>query len=86
MLLVLIAIYILLLLNFREVTCTGENPNIVFILADDMGVGDVSYNGGKARTPGIDRLAEEGMTFTDVHTTSSLCTPSRYGLLTGRYS
>ncbi len=68
------------------VTCKSESPNIVFIMADDMGPGDVAYNGGKAKTPGIDRLAKEGMKFTDVHTTSSLCTPSRYGLLTGRYN
>ncbi len=62
-------------------------PNIVYILADDMGFGDVGiYNAeAKVATPNIDRLAKQGMRFTDAHTTSSVCTPSRYSLLTGRY-
>ncbi|HSU51714.1 MAG TPA: sulfatase-like hydrolase/transferase, partial [Segetibacter sp.] len=62
-------------------------PNIVYILADDMGYGDVAvYNGeAKVATPNIDRLAKQGMRFTDAHTTSSVCTPSRYSILTGRY-
>ncbi len=62
-------------------------PNIVYILADDMGYGDVSANNAasKIATPNIDRLAGEGMRFTDAHTTSSVCTPSRYSILTGRY-
>ena len=64
----------------------AENPNIIFIFADDMGVGDVSHGGGKAATPHLDRMAKEGLRFTDAHTTSSVCTPSRYGLLTGRYA
>lgn len=63
-----------------------ERPNIVLIFTDDMGIGDVSHNGGKAPTPHLDRLAKEGMRFTDAHTTSSVCTPSRYSLMTGRYS
>jgi arylsulfatase A len=63
-------------------------PNVVLILADDMGYGDVrSLNIGSAiPTPHLDRLAGEGMTFTDAHTPSSVCTPTRYGLLTGRYA
>jgi len=63
-------------------------PNIVYILADDMGLGDVSaYNPNAAwKTPGIDRLAREGTRFTDAHTSSALCTPSRYSILTGRYN
>lgn len=66
----------------------GQKPNVIVILADDLGYGDVScYNpAGKIRTPGIDRLAREGMRFTDAHTGSSVCTPTRYGLLTGRYA
>ncbi len=62
-------------------------PNIVYILADDLGYGDVSvYNpDGKIRTPNIDKLAAEGMRFTDAHSPSSVCTPTRYALLTGRY-
>jgi len=63
-----------------------EHPNIVFIFADDMGIGDVSHTTGKASTPHLDRLAKEGMRFTDAHTSSSVCTPSRYSLLTGRYN
>lgn len=68
---------------------SGEKPNIVFILADDLGYGDVQrYNPerGKIPTPYIDRLAAEGMMFTDAHSTSSVCTPSRYSILTGRYN
>ncbi|MCM2374557.1 arylsulfatase [Rhodopirellula sp. ICT_H3.1] len=64
-------------------------PNIVFIYADDMGYGDVQClnpQRGKIKTPSMDMLASEGMLFTDAHTTSSVCTPSRYGLLTGRYN
>jgi len=62
-------------------------PNIVFILADDMGYGDPGcYNPqSKIATPNIDRLAREGMRFTDAHAPGPLCHPSRYGLLTGRY-
>lgn len=71
-------------------SCLGqqENPNIVIIYADDLGYGDVqSYNPerGKISTPNIDRLAAEGMSFTDAHSSSGVCSPSRYTLLTGRY-
>ena len=61
-------------------------PNILFILTDDLGYGDLScYNDeSKVRTPNIDRLAREGMRFTDAHSPSTVCTPSRYSLLTGR--
>ena len=65
---------------------TAVTPNVVLILADDMGYGDVSHAGGKAATPSIDSLATDGMRFTDAHTPSSVCTPTRYALLTGRYS
>ena len=63
-------------------------PNVVLILADDMGYGDVAcYNPqSKISTPNMDRLAAAGMRFTDAHSPSSVCTPSRYGILTGRYS
>lgn len=62
-------------------------PNVIFILADDMGYGDVScYNPeGKIPTPNIDRIAREGLQFYDAHSTSAVCTPSRYSILTGRY-
>lgn len=63
-----------------------EKPNLVLILADDMGVGEVSHLGGLVATPALDRMATEGMRFTDAHTSSSVCTPTRYGILTGRYN
>jgi len=64
------------------------NPNIVYILADDLGYGDVScfYPAGKISTPNIDRLATQGMRFTDAHSGSAVCSPTRYGILTGRYA
>lgn len=84
-------ILILLLLAGLFSCNSGEqlqNPNIVYILADDMGIGDVqAFNtDGRIQTPNIDRLAHEGMKFMDAHTNSSVCTPTRYGILTGRYS
>ena len=62
-------------------------PNIVVILADDLGIGDVKcYNPqGKIPTPNLDRLASQGVRFTDAHSASAVCSPTRYGLLTGRY-
>lgn len=64
-----------------------EKPNIVFILADDIGYGDLSCQGAKhARTPHIDRLAKEGCRFTDAHSPASTCTPTRRAFLTGTYS
>lgn len=67
----------------------AKQPNIVYILADDMGVGDVKClnpERGKIETPHMDQLAAEGMIFTDAHTSSAVCTPTRYGILTGRYN
>ena len=63
-------------------------PNVIVILADDMGIGDVSALNPRSlwKTPHLDRLAAEGMTFTDAHSSSGVCTPTRYTLLTGRYS
>lgn len=61
-------------------------PNVIVILTDDLGYADVSAYGGKIATPNIDRLAAEGVRFTDAHSSSSVCTPTRYGLLTGRYN
>lgn len=61
-------------------------PNVVIIYADDIGYGDISCNGARpGLTPNVDRLAKEGLRFTDGHCTSATCTPSRYGLLTGEY-
>ncbi|MGD2174117.1 MAG: arylsulfatase [Candidatus Brocadiaceae bacterium] len=63
------------------------HPNIVWIMADDMGYGDPAcYNpDSKIPTPNMDRLAAEGVRFTDAHSVSAVCTPSRYGVITGRY-
>ena len=65
----------------------AAKPNFVVVLADDLGYGDVSCYNPQSRipTPHVDRLAAEGMRFTDAHTPSAVCTPTRYGLLTGRY-
>src|SRR3546814_688287 len=65
-----------------------KRPNIIVILADDLGYGDVSSFNEEAafQTPHIDQLAENGIAFTHAYTTSSVCTPTRYGLLTGRYN
>ena len=63
-----------------------EHPNIVIIEADDLGFGDLSCYGATAlKTPGMDRLAEEGLRFTDAFCTAATSTPSRYSLLTGKY-
>lgn len=64
----------------------GASPNIVFILADDLGYGDLAcYNpDSRIATPNLDRLAGEGMRFTDAHSPATVCTPTRYSLLTGR--
>ena len=78
--------FLLLLLAFAS-SLQAAQPNIVIILADDLGWGDPTcYNAAsKIKTTAIDRLANEGMRFTDAHTPSSVCTPTRYTLLTGRY-
>ncbi len=67
---------------------TVKNPNIIYVLADDLGYGDINaFNpNGKIKTPNIDMLATEGIKFTDAHTSSAVCTPTRYGILTGRYN
>lgn len=62
-----------------------KTPNVVFILADDVGYGDIGAYGGKVPTPNIDKLASQGMMFTDAHSPAALCAPSRFSLLTGSY-
>ena len=66
---------------------SSEHPNIIFVLFDDLGYGQPqSYNPTSAlRTPNLDKLATQGMRFTDAHTAAAVCTPTRYGVLTGRY-
>ncbi len=64
----------------------GVQPNILIIFADDLGYGDISCQGAThVQTPNIDKLASEGRRFTDAHSASAVCTPSRYALVTGRY-
>jgi arylsulfatase A len=70
-------------------TVYGKSPNIIYVICDDLGYGDIQClnpKNGKIPTPHVDRLASEGMVFTDAHSGSSVCTPTRYGVLTGRYS
>ena len=79
------------LIFLLQVPCevaAGEKPNIVVILADDLGYGDVACLNpeGQIPTPNLDQLGREGMIFTDAHSSSAVCTPTRYGLLTGRYN
>ena len=77
-----------LLLPLALCAADARKPNILIILADDLGYGDVqAYNPtrGKIPTPHLDKLAAEGMRFTDGHSSSGVCSPSRYTLLTGRY-
>jgi arylsulfatase A len=67
----------------------ADFPNIVIILADDMGFGEVQHlnpERGRIKTPHLDQLSREGLVFTDGHSGSSVCTPTRYGLMTGRYA
>ena len=75
---------------FLGITCIAQekSPNIIFILADDMGYGDVSYldANSKLKTEYLDKMASEGVVFTDAHSSSSVSTPTRYGILTGRYN
>ena len=73
-------------LLFVQSALADTPPNIVFILADDLGYGDVGcYNPtSQVPTPNLDRLAKEGMRFTDAHSPATVCTPTRYSLLTGR--
>ena len=63
-----------------------DKPNVVFIYADDLGYGDLScYGATKIYTPNIDALSQKGLSFTNAHTTSATCTPSRYSLLKAPY-
>ena len=78
---------VMLILSAVHIAAADDRPNIVFVLFDDMGWGQPqSYAAESAlRTPNFDRLVSQGMRFTDAHTAAAVCTPTRYGLLTGRY-
>lgn len=77
-----------ILTSCQQKQVKNEFPNIVIIFADDMGYGDVSGLNPEAKTytPAIDQMIDQGITFTEAHASASVCTPSRYGLLTGRYA
>jgi arylsulfatase A-like enzyme len=66
---------------------SADRPNIIWIMADDLGYGDLSClnESSKIQTPNLDRMAGQGVTFTDAHSPSAVCTPTRYGVMTGRY-
>ena len=84
-----ILIITLLILNYScKNNQKSDKPNIIYILADDLGYGDLSiYNkNSKIFTPNIDSIGDEGMVFYDMHSTSSVCTPTRYSILTGEYA
>jgi arylsulfatase A-like enzyme len=84
----LFAIPLLLTSLAAHAAAPASNPNIVYILCDDLGYGDVHCLNparGKIATPCMDKLAAQGMTFTEAHSSSAVCTPSRYSILTGRY-
>lgn len=84
---VIVHLIFLLLCCGNSFTLRAQNkPNVVFIFVDDLGYGDLGcYGATKVQTPNIDRLAKEGRMFTDAHSASAVCTPSRYALLTGEY-
>ena len=77
---------ILFLFVSFSLRASADSPNILIIYADDLGYGDVSsYNSeSKVQTPNIDQLARDGIRFTDAHSPSTVCTPSRYSVMTGR--
>lgn len=82
----LVHIQVFLLFLAHAATAADQPPNVVLIFADDLGYGDLGcYGATKVQTPNIDRLATEGRRFTDAHSVSAVCTPSRYALLTGQY-
>lgn len=84
--LILMCPVVLFVLCAAPATASDAPPNVVLINADDLGYGDLGcYGATKVKTPNIDRLAVEGRRFTDAHTASAVCSPSRYALLTGVY-
>src|SRR5690349_3230097 len=80
--------FLVLLFTFVACAAAADRPNVIYILCDDLGYGDVAClnPASKIATPNFDRVAREGMVFTDAHSGSAVCTPTRYGLLTGRYA
>ncbi|AWW32724.1 arylsulfatase [Echinicola strongylocentroti] len=87
-LLILFAFLVTVLQSNAQTKEEAQKPNIIYILADDLGYGDLRcFNpNGKIPTPNLDEMASNGMKFTDAHTSSAVCTPTRYGIMTGRYN
>ncbi|MEM7014727.1 MAG: arylsulfatase, partial [Verrucomicrobiota bacterium] len=80
------ALVLLLVVSAACIAAADEKPNVVVIFADDLGYGDLScYGATKVKTPNLDQLAAEGRRFTDAHSASAVCTPSRYALMMGEY-
>ena len=84
------SITLLMMVAFKNLSAAeiASKPNIIYVLCDDLGYGDVKCLNpqGKIATPHMDALAAKGMIFTDVHSSSSVCSPTRYGIMTGRYN
>jgi len=78
--------FITLFLLFTLGNASADRPNIVLIMTDDQSWDSLAFMGGKVHTPRIDQMAEEGMFFSDFNVTSTVCSPSRYSFLTGRYA
>lgn len=84
--------FLLFLILISAITFGQEKPNVIVVLADDIGIGDISYyrrlNSKKiiVETPTIDKLAKEGILFTNAHSPAALCAPSRYSIMTGNHS
>ena len=89
-----VAVFVLAILAVFSSLALGESnsdrtrPNVIFVLADDLGIGDISATNPncKIKTPSLQKMADEGITFLDAHSPSAVCTPTRYGVLTGRYN
>ncbi len=80
------SIFIMVLMICSVVMAQTEKPNVILINVDDLGYGDVgAYGATRVKTPNIDQLGAEGRKFTDFHSASAVCSPSRYALITGQY-
>lgn len=79
---------LLFAVGMSSAVAASQHPNVIVVMADDLGIGDVSATNPdcKIKTPYLQTMADQGLTFLDAHTPSSVCTPTRYGLLTGRYN
>ncbi len=76
------------LLCTSSLSFAASPPNVIFVLADDLGIGDIAATNpsAKIKTPNLSQMASQGITFLDAHSPSAVCTPTRYGLMTGRYN